>query len=63
MDGHTALVRIFHGIGQNVYDTMVSKYKAAIKYLEEKNYTVGNKFYVVYQGEADIGKPQSGRAR
>ena len=35
-----------------VYETMREKYKAAIKYLENNGYTIGNKFYVVAHGES-----------
>ena len=35
------------------YEAMVEKYKKAINYLSSKNYQIGNKFYVVFQGEND----------
>ncbi len=36
-----------------LYQLMVDKYNDAIKYLNKNNYSVNNKFYVVYQGESD----------
>lgn len=37
-----------------MYDEMVLAYEGAINYLEEHDMTIGNKFYVVMQGEADV---------
>lgn len=37
-----------------MYDEMVAAYSGAISYLEEHDMQVGNKFYVVMQGEADV---------
>ena len=39
---------------QYIYEAMVKKYKAAVKKLTDENKTIGNKFYVVYQGESDV---------
>ena len=39
---------------QMIYEAMVEKYKSAIKYLESKGYTVENRFWVSFQGEADV---------
>ena len=38
---------------QYIYEAMVDKYNRAIEYLEDNNKKIGNKFYVVFQGEAD----------
>ena len=38
---------------QMIYEAMVEKYKAAIKCLESKGYTVKNRIWVSFQGEAD----------
>ena len=46
---------------QYIYEMMTKKYKAAINYLESKNLTVGNKFYVAFQGEADVSYAQNGK--
>ena len=42
------------GEGQRIYEAMILKYNSAIKYLEDNNKTIGKKFYVVFQGEADL---------
>ena len=39
---------------QYIYEAMVLKYKAAIKYLEANNYKIGNKFYVAFQGGSNV---------
>ncbi len=39
-----------------IYEALKAKYQAAIKYLTDNNYNIGNKFYVVFQGEADINR-------
>lgn len=36
-----------------VYEAMITKYKAAINFLTNKGYTIGQKFWVSYQGETD----------
>ena len=41
---------------QYIYEAMTTKYKAAIKCIKSKGYTIGNQFYVVCQGEADSNK-------
>ena len=38
---------------QMIYEAMVEKYQSAIKYMESKGYTIGNKLWVSFQGEAD----------
>lgn len=38
---------------QYIYESMVEKYNSAIKYLEDNNYKIGNKLYVVFQGETN----------
>lgn len=37
-----------------IYEALVKKYQAAIKYLNDNNKTIGRKFYVSMQGEADV---------
>lgn len=39
---------------QYIYEAMITKYKAAIKYLSDNGYNIGNKIYVVFQGENDV---------
>lgn len=39
---------------KNTYQTIVTKYNAALNYITSNGYTVNNKFYVVYQGESDM---------
>ena len=41
---------------QMIYEAMVEKYKAAIKHLESNGYTVKNKMWVSFQGEADANR-------
>ena len=41
---------------QYIYEALKAKYLAAVRYLESNGYYVKNKFYVVYQGEADSNK-------
>ena len=36
-----------------LYEAMVTKYRAAVNYLESSGYTIGKKFDIVFQGEAD----------
>ena len=48
---------------QYIYEMMIKKYKAAIKYLESKSVTIGNKFYVSFQGEADVGYGKTSKKR
>ena len=38
---------------QMIYEAMVEKYQSAIKYMESQGYTIGNKLWVSFQGEAD----------
>ncbi len=38
---------------QYIYEAMVEKYNSATKYLEDNNYKIGNKLYVVFQGETN----------
>ena len=38
---------------QYIYEAMVTKYNAAINYLQNKNYKIGNRIYVVFQGETN----------
>ena len=45
---------------QHIYEATVEKYNAAIKYLSQtQKVTIGNKFYVVFQGESDRGKEKN----
>lgn len=39
--------------GWKLYESIVCKYNAAIDYMNENGYKVGNKMYVCFQGEAD----------
>ena len=39
---------------QMIYESMVIKYKAAIKYLNDNNYNIGRKIWVSFQGESDV---------
>lgn len=36
-----------------IYEGIKTKYLSAIKYLQSNGYTIGNRFYVIYQGCAD----------
>lgn len=38
---------------QYIYEALVLKYNAAVKYLEDHSMTIGNKIYAVFQGEND----------
>lgn len=40
---------------QYIYEAMTQKYNSAINFLEENGYNIGNKLYVVFQGESDVG--------
>lgn len=42
-----------------LYEAMVTKYKAAIKYLNAKHYKIGKKIDIVFQGETDAYAAQS----
>ena len=46
--------------GTSMYNAMKTKYNAAINYLNKKGYAVGHKFYVVFQGEADVAYNTNG---
>ena len=39
---------------KGLYEIMTQKYKAAINYLTKKECNIGNKFWVCFQGEADV---------
>ena len=39
---------------QPLYKVMKIKYNSAINYLNKKNYKIGEKYYVVFQGEANV---------
>lgn len=39
---------------QYIYEATVKKYNAAVKYLEDNNFEIGCKLYVVFQGESDV---------
>ena len=45
---------------QYIYEAAVKKYQEAIDYLISNDMTVGHKFYVVFQGEADVYKGSGG---
>lgn len=38
---------------KHLYESMTLKYNSAIKYLENNNYNIGSKLYVVFQGESN----------
>ena len=38
---------------KHLYESMTLKYNSAIKYLENNNYNIGSKLYVVFQGETN----------
>lgn len=40
---------------QMIYESMVTKYQAAIKYLTDNNYNIDRKVWVSFQGESDVG--------
>ena len=40
---------------QYIYESMLEKYSEAIKYLENNGYKIGQRLYVVFQGETDVG--------
>ena len=44
---------------QMIYESMVEKYKLAIKYMEKNGYKIGNKIWVCFQGESNVGKGTS----
>lgn len=37
-----------------MYEAIVEKYNATIKYLNDNQYNIGNKLYVVFQGESNV---------
>lgn len=39
-----------------IYEAIKTKYLAAIKYMDDNNLKIGNRLYVVFQGEADIAR-------
>ena len=41
---------------QYIYEAMITKYKAAVSYLKNNDYIVGEKLYVCFQGEEDSSK-------
>ena len=43
-----------HYKNQYIYEAMVTKYNAAIKYLTDNGYHIGNRIYVVFQGESNV---------
>lgn len=45
-----------YATSQYIYEGAIEKYKAAIKYLNDNNLTVGNKFYIFWQGFTDVYK-------
>ena len=46
---------------QQIYESLIKKYKAAVKYMNDNNLTIGNKFYVVFQGEADVASTSTAK--
>lgn len=41
---------------QMIYESMVEKYRAAIKYADDHELKIGNRLWVAFQGEADVGR-------
>lgn len=54
-------ITYFDSRGGAIYQNILQKYGACIEYLEENpNFTVGRRFYVMYQGESDTNHGMSG---
>lgn len=45
-----------------MYEAMIASYKGAIQYLQAHNMKIGNKFHVVFQGEANVTKAVSDKS-
>lgn len=43
----------------HIYEATKMKYNAAVNYAESQGFKIGSKFWVVYQGEADVRKMRS----
>ena len=53
-------ISFFDPRGGTVYPNIIEKYSACIAYLEENpNFTVGRRFYLMYQGESDTSNGAS----
>ena len=46
---------------KQIYENIRDKYLAAIQYMNDNNLTIGNKFYVVFQGESDCSSTSTAK--
>ena len=50
------------GNGRKIYQVMKQKYNAAVSYAQSQNLTIANKYFVAFQGEANVNAGERGTA-